>query len=110
MSSSSITLPRILANLVAIIAVILGSAFVLDVIWAWFGQPPFALCGLLPIVDLVLGRTIGTIFIYAGLIAWGFSLFQNASYLLLALSGVVLSGIPGMITAALGVSCSMPLP
>lgn len=105
MSRSAITIPTLIGNLAVLIALAIGSAFLLDQAWSWFGGTPFAMCATYGFVDLVFGKTVGLTLVCLGLIVWVLSGMQNGAYLALALGGMLIGVFPGIFAHYLGAAC-----
>lgn len=105
MSRPVITIPALIGNVVVLIGLAIGSAFLLDHAWVWFGGTPFAVCATVGFVDLVFGKTVGLILVCLGLIVWVLSGLQNGAYLALAIGGLFIGTFPQIFAHYLGASC-----
>lgn len=97
---------RLLGNLAAIIVLGLGMAYLTDRLWLWFGWHPWAFCGLLPILDEVIGHTIALIVAMVSVIVFFFSRMKNTGAGMLFLGALVLSSVPGLFGGYLGAYCT----
>lgn len=105
MSDKPFNAPRLAGNIAALLAVILGGAFLLDAGLTWIGWRPVATCTLLPIVQLVLGHTAAIVLTFVGVIVWALSQFKSPAGLTLIAAGIVLGVAPGILAAHLGITC-----
>ena len=97
---------RLIGNIVALIAVALGLAYLLDQALAWFGYGRFALCGILGFVQITFGHTLGLVMAFIGFVMWVFSRFQSPPALTLFLGGLFVGIAPQLFLHYLNVSCA----
>lgn len=95
----------LVGNLLAAIGLAIGGALLVDYALSWFGGAPFALCAVFGVIDLVLGRTVGMLMIWVGLVAWVLSGMRQGGYLALVIGGFVIYGFPTWFAEALGARC-----
>jgi hypothetical protein len=97
---------RLLGNLVAVIAVGLGMAYLIDQLLVWLGWRPWIFCTLFPVLDLVIGHTVALILAMVSAIVFMASRFKNVGAGVLFLGAVVLSSVPSLFSGYLGAYCS----
>lgn len=92
-------------TIIVIVGLIIGGAYLIDSLWTWFGARPFAVCAVMVPVDLILGKTVGLIVTFLGLVLWTLSGFQNTSALTTAVAGLFLGVFPQLFASYLGARC-----
>lgn len=105
--SDSSAAAALVGNFAALILLILALAYLLDVAWAWLGGAAFAVCAVIDVVDLVLGKTVGMIMTCIGVIVFGLSGFKNGAFLALAVGGIIIGILPEYAAGALGLGCAL---
>lgn len=97
--------PRLIGNLTAFIALVLGLAYLIDRLWMGLGGTPWVFCALLPILDIVLGHTVAVILAMVGLVVFVLSGFKDGGAVALVCGALFLSAAPGLLGGYLGAYC-----
>lgn len=107
--SSDVDASKIIANVLLLIGFILGGALIIDRVSSMFGVEPFAFCATLRPIAL-LAHTLGTVLCCVGVLGWVVSQFQNANLAAMALGGLIVGVIPGVMAHYLGAQSCMIYP
>jgi hypothetical protein len=100
-----ISAPRFISNVLMLLGLLIAGAYLVDRLWLWMGWAPWAFCGVMPVLDLVLGKTVALVLITVGLLGLLVSGFKDASSGALVAGGFLLSILPQLIGGHLGVFC-----
>lgn len=99
--SPSLSPGELLANLAALVTLLLGGAWLVDKLSVWSGHAPWAVCGLLsPLGELATAA--GVMLAVVGFVGWACSLFANVNLFGLMVAGLVLPQVPGVFLHYLG--------
>ena len=96
---------RLLGNVVALMAILLGGAALADAALARLGSPPHLLCDVIPFVDLVLGRATMYVVFCVGLGFWLVTGFRTSPGVPIMAAAFAFGLAPGFMAAALNPSC-----
>lgn len=100
---------HLVGNLVAILAVAIGGAVLLDIVLGWFGSPPFVLCSIfLPLV-LTFSYTPAIVLGTIGFAVWAVQGFKSGSGSALMFGAFMLGIIPMVLPHYLGASGTCPV-
>lgn len=105
MSRSAMTPAGFIAEAVALVAVVIAGAWLLDKLWVWLGWKPWMVCDALALTQAFVGQALALVVVCVGVIMFALSSFRRGGYLALAIGGLVLSQFPGVFAHYLGASC-----
>ncbi len=95
---------RLLGNLIAVAALVLAAAYLIDWLWTVFGGAPWASCGLLSWVDGFLAPALGLAVFAIGVIVLAYQGGKSNTGLALIIAGVILGATSGLMES-LGWNC-----
>ena len=67
--------------------------------------PGLTLCGVTDVMEVVFGRLVGMVMVFAGFVGWMFTSFRHQGLLLLGIGGLAMSVVPSILAASMGVAC-----
>jgi hypothetical protein len=94
---------RVAGNLLVIILLLVGVAYVFDLVFAWFGARPFFACNVLP-AWLALSDPWPLLIALGGLGLWAFTRSREA--MLIVVIGLMVGVVPWVINDALPGMCT----
>ncbi len=101
---------RLVGNLLAVMLLVLGLAYGVDLLWRWFGGKPWAFCGLMPLVRIGYGMTASLLLAFVGAVLWVLSGFKSRRAVVLIAGAVLLTLAPQLMSVHLGEFCGLVSP
>jgi hypothetical protein len=98
---------RIVGNLAALVALLLGLAWLFDHLAVWLGYKAWLFCAALKPVGVV-AQGVGVILCSVALITWAASRFRSEGSLALAIGAFLLGVLPMLLPHYFGASCTLP--
>lgn len=96
-------------NYAAVMVLVFGIALGLDALLVWLGLPPLAGCTLRPFLYLVMGLTVGTWMMTAGVLLCLFGATRPAGIALIV-GGLVVGVLPQLLEHYLAPLCHQTIP
>lgn len=100
---------RLVGNIVAVLAVGIGGAFLIDIVLGWFGAPPVVLCSIFVPLVLTFSYTPAIVLGTIGFAVWALQGFKGGSGGAMLGGAFIIGLVPMLLPHYLGTSGVCPV-